>query len=150
MLRSFGVLAVLLVLCGPALAEPAADEAAIRMRLQAWAEAFNSGDAQRACELFADDVRDTVPDAPEGDKATICRRLERAMTRPGVRLNYAPTIHEVLISGDQAVVRLTWTLTTQSGGETKQSIEQGMDVFRRDPDGVWRIARFIAFTDSEK
>ena len=41
------------------------------------------------------------------------------------------------------MVRLQWTLTISPGGET--STESGLDVFRKEPDGVWRIIRFMAF-----
>jgi ketosteroid isomerase-like protein len=50
------------------------------------------------------------------------------------------------VAGDVAVVRLTWTLTTQVNGAKDTTTEEGMDIFRRQPDGRWSIARFIAFT----
>ena len=48
--------------------------------------------------------------------------------------------------GDAAVVRLTWTLTIRpkDGGEVT-SVEPGLDVFRRERDGRWRIVRYIAY-----
>ena len=48
--------------------------------------------------------------------------------------------------GDVAVVRLTSTLTTQVNGAKDKTTEEGMDIFRRQPDGRWSIARFVAFT----
>ena len=57
-----------------------------------------------------------------------------------------PDVHEILVAGDVAVVRLTWTLTTQVNGAKDTTTEEGMDIFRRQPDGRWSIARFIAFT----
>jgi steroid delta-isomerase len=57
-----------------------------------------------------------------------------------------PDIHEIVVSGDLAVVRLTWTLTTELAGKQDTTTEEGMDVFRRQPDGRWSIARFVAFT----
>ena len=59
---------------------------------------------------------------------------------PGLKLRYGePTIH-------LAVVRLTWTLTAERNGARDTTTEEGMDVFRRAPDGVWSIARYIAFS----
>jgi ketosteroid isomerase-like protein len=67
--------------------------------------------------------------------------------RTDIRLRYAnPDIHEILLAGDVAVVRLTWTLTTEVDGRRDTTTEEGMDIFRRQPDGRWSIARFIAFT----
>jgi len=43
--------------------------------------------------------------------------------------------------GDVAVVRLTWTLTTEVNGVKNRTTEEGMDIFRRQPDGRWSIAR---------
>jgi steroid delta-isomerase len=122
------------------------DEAAIRGRLTAWTTAFNQRQGDQVCDLFADDVISMVRGAPNGDKASICKQLRDALGRPDPKLSYANDIQEVLVSGDLAVVRLTWTLTSESAGKTEVSTEKGMDVFRRGPDGVWRIARFIAFT----
>lgn len=134
----------LLVAPALALAEPATPEAAIRARLTAWTEAFNRGDAATTCELFADDLKSDMQGAGAGDKAAVCGRIAKALAKSGGKLAYAFQIHEMLVSGDLAVVRLTWVLTTQPGG-TLVSRDEGMDIFRRDPDGAWRIARYMAF-----
>ena len=142
---------VLALLLAPALAHAddrsAADraaEAAIRARLAAWTEAFNRGDAAATCELFADDLKSDVQGAPAGDKAAVCTRLAKALAKSGGKLAYVCQIHEILVSGDLAMVRLTWVLTERPGGNAL-SRDEGMDIFRRDPDGLWRIARFMAF-----
>jgi uncharacterized protein (TIGR02246 family) len=127
-------------------AHAASDEAVIRARLQAWADAFNARDAEAACELFADDVVSTVRGTPDSGKAEICARLRHALARPEPVLSYTPDIEEVVVAGDIAVVRLTWTLKILRNGEASLSQERGMDVFRRDGDGIWRIFRFIAFS----
>ena len=58
-----------------------------------------------------------------------------------------PEIREIIISGDIAVVRPIWTLTTRKGGEQDVSTEAGIDIFKRQPDGRWSISRFASFTD---
>jgi steroid delta-isomerase len=135
----------LLVLAGPAFGDAAADAAAIRARLEGWAAAFNAQDVAGACELFAEDVVAVVQGAPDRDKAAVCVQLAAALAPSDRRLAYAPEIAEVLVWGDHAVVRLTWTLTVERDGRIVRSEERGLDVFRRDPDGVWRIMRFAAF-----
>jgi steroid delta-isomerase len=134
----------------PAAADPAADEAAIRQRLADWVAAFNARDARGACDLFAPDLSYAVPDVVDGTQTRMCGNLAEVLARDEPRLSYAlPEIHEVIVSGDLAVVRLTWTLTATGPGEragaTEISIEEGMDVFRRQEDGRWSIARYIAF-----
>ncbi|WEK50877.1 MAG: nuclear transport factor 2 family protein [Candidatus Kaistia colombiensis] len=132
--------------CTTAIADEAPDEAAIRARLQAWAAAFNARDAEVACELFAADVISTVRGAPDAGKAAICQRLKRALAQTDRTLTYTPDIEEVFVSGEQAVVRLIWTLKTTRDGTVAVSHEKGMDLFRRDRSGTWRILRFIAFS----
>ncbi|WP_024279647.1 nuclear transport factor 2 family protein [Xanthobacter sp. 126] len=122
-----------------------AAEAAIRARLAAWTEAFNRGDAAATCDLFADDLKSDVQGAPAGDKAAVCARLAKALAKSPGKLAYVCQIHEILVSGDLAMVRLTWVLTERPGGNAL-SRDEGMDILRRDPDGLWRIARFMAFT----
>ncbi|MFG1240959.1 YybH family protein [Xanthobacter versatilis] len=138
-------LAMPLRTAGAGEAAQASDAAAIRARLTGWAEAFNAGDASRVCDLFADDLQSDVETAPVGDKASVCARLKAALAKPDSRLTYAVAIHDILVSGDMAAVRLTWTSTLGSSDKGESWAEQGLDVFRRDPDGVWRIVRYMAY-----
>jgi steroid delta-isomerase len=47
-----------------------------------------------------------------------------------------------------AVVRLTWTSTVTGGQEGDvKSVEPGMDIFRRQPDGSWKIMRYLAYSE---
>jgi len=58
----------------------------------------------------------------------------------------SPDIREIIVSGDIAVVRLFWTLTARKGGEQSVTDEAGIDIFKRQPDGRWSIARFMSFS----
>ena len=125
---------------------PAA-KAAIAERLHRWTAAFNARDLAAICGLFASDLSYTVDDILNGSRDQLCANIRGALERPGLRLRYdEPTIHEILVSGDLAVVRLTWTLTAERNGARDVTTEEGMDVFRRAPDGMWSIARYIAFS----
>lgn len=137
-------LVVLLALAGPAAA--ADDEALIRQRLLDWRDAFYARDAATSCDLFAPDLVYSVPEMIHGTRQTMCANLERIFAKPGVTLTYAePVIHEIMVTGDIAIVRLTWTLATEADGKTETTTEEGMDIFARQPDARWSIARFIAF-----
>ena len=46
----------------------------------------------------------------------------------------------MIVSGDIAVVRLKWTLTAEAKGKKDTTTEEGIDIFRRQPDGRWSIA----------
>jgi hypothetical protein len=58
-----------------------------------------------------------------------------------------PEIEDVLVDGDLAVVRLTWTGTIKGadGSLLEQTRERGLDVFGRQDDGHWRITTSYAF-----
>lgn len=145
--RRLAALVAFVALAPAVLADPAAEEAAIRQRFLDWTEAFNARDADGACDLFAPDLAYALPEVAQGIGATICGNFARLFARPGLTLRYdPPLIHEILIEGDLAVVRLRWTLTTEADGLRETGVEEGMDVLRRQPDGRWAIARFVAFT----
>jgi uncharacterized protein (TIGR02246 family) len=128
-------------------ADPAPDRAAIAERLQRWTAAFNARDAEGICDLFAPDLVSTVPEALDGNRDALCTRLNTLLAKPELQLHYDdPDIREIIVSGDIAVVRLVWTLTTRKGAEQDVTTEAGMDVFKRQPDGKWSIARFLSFT----
>ena len=111
--------------------------------------AFNAKDTTAACKLFAPDLLYSVPEVVHGTRETMCTNLARMLTKPDLRLSYAaPDIHEIMMSGDVAVVRLNWTLTVEVRGAKDTTNEEGIDIFRRQPDGEWSIVRFIAFTKS--
>jgi ketosteroid isomerase-like protein len=128
-------------------ADEAADKAAIIERLQRWTADFNSNDPVGVCDLFAPDLVYSIPEVAQGTRATLCANLAATLAKSEVKLRYAnPDVHEIVVVGDVAVVRLTWTLSTEAAGGKDTTTEEGMDMFRRQADGRWSIARFVAFT----
>jgi len=63
------------------------------------------------------------------------------------RYQYSFVIREILVAGDLAVVRLTWTFKIARPDTTGETVsqERGMDIFRRQPDGSWKIIRYMAY-----
>lgn len=146
-LAALVALAVVVGATVPALADPAADRAAILQRFELWTAAFNAKDPVGACDLFAPDLLYSFPEVLQGTRETMCTNLEKLFARTDLRARYEkPDIHEIIMAGDVAIVRLTWTLTTEANGARDTTTEEGMDFFRRQPDGKWSIARFVAFT----
>jgi steroid delta-isomerase len=134
---------------GVAAAQGAEEE--IRTALAKWTQDFNAGKADGVCGLFSPELRYDFRGYPERGYADICSRLKRSLADAGKRYTYALDIREILVSGDIAVVRLVWTLTVTLGnGQTVSSVEPGMDVFRREPDGSWKIIRYLAFEAPER
>lgn len=126
----------------PAMADAEAD---IRARLEAWTRAFNSGDRVAACDLFSRSLVSDYRGQGEADYATRCALIEKALADPRRRFHYAADIREVIVEGNLAVVRLVWTLTISPGDV--RSVEPGMDIFRKEDDGRWRIIRYMAYEE---
>lgn len=124
-----------------------AAEAAIRSALTQWTSDFNARDATRICDLFAKDLRYDYRGFPERDYETLCGLLHKSLADRTKRFAYSLDIKEIIVSGDLAIVRLVWTLrlTSVDAANTVESKEPGLDVFRRQPDGSWKIVRYIAY-----
>jgi hypothetical protein len=72
-----------------ALADAAAEEAAIRQRVECWTAAFNSHDAKGSCDLFAPNLAYSLQELPYGTYETMCGNLTRMLARTDIRLHYA-------------------------------------------------------------
>jgi ketosteroid isomerase-like protein len=145
-----GVLAMLMF----ATYVPAADEDSaavqnqIRIALEKWKLDFNAGDASQVCALFAPDLISNFRGQPEDTYNSLCANLQSALTDPAKTYHYDLEIKEILVSGDLAVVRLVWTLKVHPKDAAASEVntrEPGMDIFRRQPDGTWKISRYMAY-----
>jgi steroid delta-isomerase len=137
-----------LLLSLPLLAAAAAPapEGAIRAALEQWRDDFNAGRADAACGLFAPDLIADFQGGPTRDFQSLCDLLHRSLADPARRYHYELDLQEILVSGEQAAVRLIWILDlTPTGQPPERSRDQGLDIFRRQPDGAWRIVRFIGY-----
>jgi steroid delta-isomerase len=144
-------LAILLAGCWaltglPAMADTEAEKA-IRDALTKWTADFNGRDATRICDLFAPDLRYDFRGSPERDYNAMCGLLHRALGDRSKKITYSFDIKEIIVSGDIAIVRLVWTSKVSQEGSSQgtETKEPGLDVFRRQPDGKWRIARYMAY-----
>jgi ketosteroid isomerase-like protein len=134
-----------------AAAEPRdAPEAMIRAALEKWTADFNAGNAEEVCGLFSSELRYDFRGHPERNYRDICGLLHRSLEDATKKYTYALRIKEILVWDELAVVRLVWTLrmkSTNPPGSLVESIEPGMDIFRRQADGSWKIIRYIAYEE---
>ena len=129
-------------------AQPAGEaEMAIRNALSRWTSDFNAGDAAHICDLFAKDLLYDYRGFPERDHETLCSLLRRSLADQTKKFAYSLDIKEIIVAGDLAVVRLVWTLkvTVPGAANAVESKEPGLDVFRRQADGSWKIVRYVAY-----
>jgi len=75
--------------------------------------------------------------------------LRRSLADPTKKFAYSLDIKEIIVAGDLAVVRLVWTLKVTAAGAANaaETKEPGLDVFRRQPDGSWKIVRYVAYEE---
>ena len=132
----------------PAAAQPSA-EAEIRAAFAQWTDDFNARRADKVCDLFARSLISNYRGVPERGYDRQCQILNEALTARDRRFHYALTIKEILVFGEIAIARIVWTLTIRETATGKETIviEPGLDVFRRDADGKWRIFRYIAYDE---
>jgi ketosteroid isomerase-like protein len=136
-----------LVLSGETAESGKAPESMIRAALEKWTADFNAGRVEEICGLFASELIYDYRGQPERNYRDICSLLHRSLDDRRKQYRYALEIKEILVSGEFAVVRLVWTLTIRANDASgsAQSTEPGMDLFRKQPDGSWKIIRFIAY-----
>ncbi len=128
----------------PARADDAAD---IRARLEQWTEDFNQKRIEPVCDLFSKELLSTVRGQGDKDYATRCDILTRSLGDKARAYHYDLDLHEVIVEGDLAVARLTWTLFITPLNVT--SVEPGIDVFRKEADGKWRIIRYLSYEEEQ-
>ena len=140
--------AIVGLLAATAFAQPAGEaETAIRGALAKWTADFNARDGSKVCDVFAPDLRYDYRGFPERNYETLCGLLRQSVSDTSKTYTYALDIKEIIVSGDLAIVRLIWTLKTTeaAAGRVLETKEPGLDVFRKQPDGQWKIVRFMAY-----
>jgi steroid delta-isomerase len=120
----------------------ATDEAEIRAALARWVDAANRQDWKAALDVWAPDLIGWYPGQPDDTYA----REQANSTRPKREhsTRFELTINEVIVSGDLAVVRDTWTMRSGDAAGPAALTLRSFEVWRRQPDGTWKIARWIS------
>jgi len=123
------------------------EEEEIETALREWRDDFNGKNADVICDLFAPDLIANYGDFPQLSYESICKQLKSSLTNPDLNFHYDLAITEVIVSGDTGIVRLIWDLTVTDGDGkvVERTKDRGMDIFRRQPDGTWKISRYLAY-----
>jgi len=119
----------------------------IRAALEKWTHDFNTRNPSSAvCSLFAPDLISNFRGQPEDSYSSLCANLQTALADPEKEYHYDLEIKEIIVSCDLAVVRLVWTLKIRpKSGSEETTREPGLDIFRRQSDGSWKISRYMAY-----
>jgi ketosteroid isomerase-like protein len=141
------VLAIMATASMTVAAAPADVSMAIRATLATWTANFNARNEAPLCSLFAPDLKYDYRGFPERGYTAMCALLHKSVGDPNRRFHYDADIKEIAVSDDMAMTRLVWTLSASraDGSQIERTSEIGMDIFRRQPDGSWKIWRYIAY-----
>lgn len=115
------------------------DEHAIREAIHAWLEATKRGDHETLAGLLDDEMLFVVPDRPPFGK----KEFLAEPAPPPHRFDSRVDIHEVAIHGDWALsrIRLEIEIEPAPGAGPLKLAGPTMSVWRRAPDGRWRLWR---------
>ena len=155
---STGVLTLVLILaaCAPPPQEKAATEgpgqveieAALNSANDAFVSAFNAGDAAAIAALFTDDGVQMPPNDPAASgKEAIQASYQSSFDQ--FTFEFAVSQVEAEGAGEWAFARGTYTikLTPKADGKAIEDSGKYMNVWARQADGSWKIARHIWNSD---
>jgi uncharacterized protein (TIGR02246 family) len=122
------------------------DVDAIKIAIEELEEAYVAGNLETFVALFTDDAVCMLPNQPpvvgkNAWRADMRKRFERSIVA-----DHSSISEEVVVFGDWAFERHNETAryTSKATGESNQAFFKGVFIFRRQPDGSWKIARYIS------
>ena len=129
--------------CAP---DDSAAAAAVRARLTEWVRQANAGDRGGMREVWAPGLVGWFPHASLfGDSAAFAAAGLRPTSAPPARTTFELVIDDVVASGSVVAVHDLWTETRllPLGKQVRREI-RGSELWRCQPDGRWRIARYVS------
>ncbi|MCB1644384.1 MAG: nuclear transport factor 2 family protein [Pseudomonadales bacterium] len=121
------------------------DDVAVRALVLGAIEAMRSDNFAHYFDFFSDDARWMMPAQQHDVDITAARRFYRFTSK--FRFDQTSDIHEMVIDGDTAYVRLTFDGQLRPKAETTQppirAFSRHIWILRRQRNGVWKIIRDI-------
>jgi len=120
--------------------------AAVRARLTEWVRQANANDSEGMREVWAPGLVGWFPRAPIfSDSAAFAAAGLRDTSTSGVRATFELVIDDIVAGGGIVVVHDIWTETRRlSPGKAVRRQIRGSELWRCQPDGRWRIARYVS------
>ena len=126
------------------------DRAAIERTTAELLAAVNASDADRCSAVWAADGVLMPPHHPSvhGHQA-IAQYFRTLFSRSSFR--FAFTSSHIHLSGDTALERVTYTVTVRTGEDAPpiEDAGKGLHVYRRQPDGSWKLMYDIWNSDAD-
>ncbi|MGO4674300.1 SgcJ/EcaC family oxidoreductase [Bosea sp. 2YAB26] len=116
------------------------DEREIRALIEKWLTASKAGDVASVLELMTEDAIFMVPGQAPFGKATFAAMSD---TMSDLKIEGSSTIDELKVLGDWAFVRshLDMTATSLATGSSRHRTGYTLTLFKKEPDGRWKLAR---------
>jgi ketosteroid isomerase-like protein len=112
-----------------------------------WTDAFNQRDLINTCGLFDPSLVASFPAAENKNYSDLCADFKKLFQEKNKHYQYHFKLHKVYRSGDLAAARITWYLSVHQGNKKIfSSREEGLDIFKRQPNGKWQIINYIAYS----
>jgi ketosteroid isomerase-like protein len=126
---------------------PAADLAAIRKQWSEWTAAYAAHDLAKTMEILDRDVIFSFQGAPDQNYSDLEKGYKDEFSEPDNKRVWVPQFEEFECSGNLGFVRSTWVLKQNDGtGAAKELAKnRGVDLFRRDANGRWKIFRSLNY-----
>ena len=132
----------------PSVAEPGGDEASLRAAIEAGARACEAGRPDDVMARYAPDILLSYPGIPDQDHSALLEGYRRLCAGSGGGEGSVETtsasFDEILVSGDLAVLRLTWSTHLRGMADGSVRRLRDMQVWRRTERG-WLFFRGIHF-----
>ena len=120
---------------------------AVRARLTEWVQQNNRGEVLAAGEVWGARVVGWFPPAAVFSDSAAARAAGVSLSTPAAsaRTTYELVIDDIVANGTIVVVHDIWTETrTYVAGQSARRIIRGSELWRCQPDGRWRILRFVS------
>ena len=144
---TFGAAALCLGVPPAVHAQAPSAEAEVRASLQGLADGFSKNDAEKVVGYLSRDLHLIHPLRGEVTYDMFADGIRAASARPDPNKKLvAIDLDHFHLSGDLAVTGVTWrtTITAPDGKVTLRG-ERDQEVWRREPDGRWRLFRGASF-----
>ncbi len=137
--------------CAPKAApvDTSADVAAIKAMQDRELAAVKSGNADTALAVYTSDVMMMPPGEPAIQGAAALRKWFVAFTKD-FSATGKYTTNDVQVAGDIGVVHYVGelTMTPKAGGTPMTEAIKGIHIYKRQPDGTWKIAQDVWNSDA--
>ena len=124
----------------------AADE--IRAADQEWARVFAAGDLDKSVEFCAEDCAVLVANAAIAEGRAAIRNLFAGWFKPDLKISWTPDRVDAAESGDLGFSSGTYRMSFRnSSGKTVSDKGKYVIVWKKQPDGSWKVVRDISNSD---